>query len=120
MEKGRPPGAPSRAASFRSAARWVGFPYRPYSLRSTRPSKWSAISWLSRNAYVAVWTIGAVSELARFSRGSPPCTDWVLGPGSRGGPAAARGAGGGAAGGGGGVGGRGGRHSRIPHPRLLP
>src|SRR5262245_27594329 len=83
LENRRPSSAPSSAASFRSATRWVGFPYRPYSSRSTRPSKWSAISWLSRNAYVAVCTIGDVSALASFCRGSPPWTDWVLGPGSR-------------------------------------
>src|SRR5262249_33106086 len=51
-----------------------------------------------RNAYVAVWTIGDVSALASFWRGSPPWTDCVLGPGSRGPLAAGAGGEGGGAG----------------------
>ena len=44
LEKRTQSSAPSSSAIFRSAVRTVGLPYRPYSSRWIRPSKWSRIS----------------------------------------------------------------------------
>jgi hypothetical protein len=80
LENSRHASAPSSAATFSSATRCVGLPYRPYSTRSILPSKWSLSSCVFANVYVAVCTIGVTSELASFGRASPPWTAVVLGP----------------------------------------
>ena len=82
LEKSAASSAPSSAASFFSAARTVGFPYRPYSSRSISPLKYRSISAVSANAYVADQTMGVVTESWALLRGSPPRTASVPGFGS--------------------------------------
>lgn len=56
--------APSSSRIFSSAARVVGLPYRPYSYEPYRPSWYAISSAVSTNVYVAVCTMGVVSESA--------------------------------------------------------
>ena len=59
-EKSTASSALSRAASFPSAASWVGCPYRPYSKRPSAPAASFLISSMFLKMKVEVWTIGVV------------------------------------------------------------